>query len=49
MFQEEQDGSYLGNAAWAAVHMASDKIAAVVLHATLSDARAETLITGCPM
>lgn len=34
--------SYLGNAAWAVVHSASDKIAALVLHATLSDACAET-------
>jgi uncharacterized protein len=31
--------SYLGNAAWAAVHAAGPQIAAVVLHATLSDAR----------
>jgi hypothetical protein len=34
--------SYLGNAAWATVPVASAKIAALVLHATLSDARAET-------
>jgi putative CocE/NonD family hydrolase len=34
--------SYLGNAAWAAVHAAPGKIAAMVLHATLSEARAET-------
>ena len=34
--------SYLGNAAWAAVHAAGSQITAMVLHATLSDARAET-------
>jgi putative CocE/NonD family hydrolase len=34
--------SYLGNAAWAAVHAAGPRIAAMALHATLSDARAET-------
>jgi putative CocE/NonD family hydrolase len=34
--------SYLGNAAWAAAHAAGSKIAAMALHATLSDARAET-------
>jgi len=34
--------SYLGNAAWAAVHAAGPQIAAMALHATLSDARAET-------
>jgi len=34
--------SYLGNAAWAAVHAAGPQIAAMVLHATLSDASAET-------
>jgi putative CocE/NonD family hydrolase len=34
--------SYLGNAAWAAVHAAGSKISAMALHATLSDASAET-------
>ena len=34
--------SYLGNAAWAAVHAAGPQISAMALHATLSDARAET-------
>ncbi len=34
--------SYLGNAAWAVVHSAGDKVSAMVLHATLSDASAET-------
>ena len=34
--------SYLGNAAWAALHAAGPKVAAMVLHATLSDASAET-------
>jgi putative CocE/NonD family hydrolase len=34
--------SYLGNAAWAAVYAAGSKIAAMALHATLSDASAET-------
>lgn len=34
--------SYLGNAAWAAVHAAGAQIDAMVLHATLSDANAET-------
>lgn len=34
--------SYLGNAVWAAVYAAGPQIAAIALHATLSDARAET-------
>jgi putative CocE/NonD family hydrolase len=34
--------SYLGNAAWAAAHAAGSKVAAMALHATLSDARAES-------
>lgn len=34
--------SYLGNAAWAAVHARGQQIAAMALCATLSDARAET-------
>ena len=34
--------SYLGNAAWAEVHATGPQIDAMVLHATLSDARAET-------
>ena len=34
--------SYLGNAAWAAVHSAGSRIAAMALYATLSDASAET-------
>ncbi|MBZ5635593.1 MAG: CocE/NonD family hydrolase [Acidobacteriia bacterium] len=34
--------SYLGNAAWAAVHAVGPQIAAMALHATLSDASAET-------
>lgn len=38
--------SYLGNAAWAAMHAASSRIAAMALHATLSDARAETYAFG---
>jgi predicted acyl esterase len=38
--------SYLGNAAWAAMHVASSRIAAMALHATLSDARAETYAFG---
>ena len=38
--------SYLGNAAWAAMHAASSRIAAMALHATLSDALAETYAFG---
>lgn len=38
--------SYLGNAAWAAVHSAGPQIAAVTVHATLSDASAETYAFG---
>ncbi len=38
--------SYLGNAAWAAMHAAGPKIAAMALHATLSDACAETYAFG---
>lgn len=38
--------SYLGNAAWAAMHAAGPQIAAMALHATLSDACAETYAFG---
>lgn len=38
--------SYLGNAAWAAMHAVSSRIATMALHATLSDACAETYAFG---
>lgn len=38
--------SYLGNAAWAVIHSAGEKVSAMVLHATLSDASAETYAFG---